>query len=85
MTSPGQTDLGNGLRVLRARAGLTQKDLAARVGLDDPYISRIEAGARDIRWSTLNSLLAALGSDLSGLQEAIKHGDDLPAPWRKSK
>jgi transcriptional regulator with XRE-family HTH domain len=85
MTSPGQIDLGNALRILRVRAGLTQEDLAACVNLDGPYISRIEAGARDIRWSTLNSLLAALGSDLSSLQDVIKHGEGSRAPWRQSE
>ncbi len=71
MTSSGQTDLGKALRALRSHARLTQEDLAAQAGLDAPYISRVENGSLDIRWSTLTQLLDALGADLRELQEMI--------------
>ncbi len=78
MTSPGHTDLGNALRTLRTQAGLTQDELAARADIDAPYLSRVEGGWRDIRWSTLRRLLAALDADLPQLQDAIDHasGED---------
>jgi len=71
MTSPGQTDIGNALRVLRTRAGLTQDELAVRADLTAPYISRVEGGWRDIRWSTLKRLLVALDADLRQLADVI--------------
>jgi transcriptional regulator with XRE-family HTH domain len=74
MTSPGQTDLGAALRQLRKRGGLTLEDLASRAASNAPYLSRVEAGLRDIRWSTLNRLLAALGTDLRELQDTIERG-----------
>ena len=71
MTSPGQTDIGNALRILRHRAGLTQDELATRADLTAPYISRVEGGWRDIRWSTLKRLLTALDADLRQLADVI--------------
>jgi ribosome-binding protein aMBF1 (putative translation factor) len=71
MTSPGQTDIGSALRILRTRAGLTQDELAARANLTAPYLSRVEGGWRDIRWSTLKRLLSALDADLRQLAAAI--------------
>jgi transcriptional regulator with XRE-family HTH domain len=63
--------LGRALRILRTRAGLTQLQLGERVGLGKPYISRIENGRLDIRWSTLTGLLREMGSSLSELQQAL--------------
>jgi DNA-binding XRE family transcriptional regulator len=78
MVSPGQTDIGAALRILRARAELTQEELAARADITAPYLSRVEGGWRDIRWSTLKRLLAALGADLPQLQYALDqaNGED---------
>jgi transcriptional regulator with XRE-family HTH domain len=78
MVSPGQTDIGSALRVLRSRAGLTQEELAARADLTAPYLSRVEGGWRDIRWSTLNRLLVALGADLRELQDTIERDVTTP-------
>jgi DNA-binding XRE family transcriptional regulator len=75
MVSPGQTDIGAALRILRARAELTQEELAARADITAPYLSRVEGGWRDIRWSTLKRLLGALDADLPQLQDAIDHAD----------
>lgn len=75
MVSPGQTDIGDALRILRSQAGLTQEELAARADITAPYLSRVEGGWRDIRWSTLKRLLAALDADLRQLQETIEHAD----------
>jgi predicted transcriptional regulator len=41
------------------------------VGLGKPYISRIENGRLDIRWSTLTGLLRETGSSLSDLQAVL--------------
>ena len=78
MISPGHTDLGGALRILRNRAGLTQDELAARADISAPYLSRVEGGWRDIRWSTLTRLLSALGADLRQLADVVDrnaHGE----------
>jgi transcriptional regulator with XRE-family HTH domain len=63
--------LGRAIRVLRDRAGITQKVLADRVGTSEAYVSNIEGGRRDARWSTVVRLLHALGADLHQLADAV--------------
>jgi transcriptional regulator with XRE-family HTH domain len=53
------------------RASGTQKALAERAGTSEAYVSNIETGRRDARWSTLVRLLSALGADLHGLADAV--------------
>lgn len=62
-----QRALGRALRELRTRAGLTQKELGVRAGADDTYLSQVENGQRDIRWSTVTRLLRALDVTLGDL------------------
>ncbi len=75
MTIPEYVQLGAALRALRTRAVLTQDELATRAKIDAPYLSRIEGGWRDIRWSTLQRLLDALGSDMRQLADTINDSD----------
>jgi transcriptional regulator with XRE-family HTH domain len=63
--------LGRAIRVLRDQAGITQKVLAERVGTSEAYVSNIEGGRRDARWSTVMRLVDALGADLHQLADAI--------------
>ncbi len=71
MTSSVSTTLGRSLRVLRTRAGLTQAQVAANAGVDGPYLSRVESGERDLRWSTVLKLINAIGADLHDLADAV--------------
>ena len=50
-----------GLRRARMRALLTQRELAARAGLTQATVQRIESGATRARISTVRRLAAALG------------------------
>jgi transcriptional regulator with XRE-family HTH domain len=59
------------MRALRGRAGITQKALAERAGTSEAYVSNIELGRRDARWSTLVRLLYALDADLHKLAKAV--------------
>ena len=52
------------LRWARLTAGLSQKDLAAKTGVPQSTVGRIEAGRTDPRSSTLIKLLRACGCDL---------------------
>jgi transcriptional regulator with XRE-family HTH domain len=67
-----QRALGGALRELRNRAGLTQKELGVRAGADDTYLSQVETGHRDIRWSTVTRLLRALDATLTDLAAEIE-------------
>jgi transcriptional regulator with XRE-family HTH domain len=53
-------DLGTNLREARVRLGLTQEQVAERSGVHATEVSRIEAGKRDPKVSTLRRLAAAL-------------------------
>jgi len=55
---------GRMVRHARRRAGLTQRQLAARAGIPQETIARIERGRSDPRVNTLDRLLAAAGSGL---------------------
>jgi len=50
---------GRMLRDARRRAGLTQRELAAKAGIPQETIARIERGRVDPRVKTLDRLLAA--------------------------
>lgn len=52
---------GQALRRARFAAGLTQAQLAARLGTKQSVVSRWEAGREDIRLSTLSRFLRACG------------------------
>jgi HTH-type transcriptional regulator/antitoxin HipB len=78
MASPDQHAVGLALRELRKQAGLTQQQVAERMGTSSTYLSRLEAGQRDIRLSTVLRLLAALGADLRQLVDALDQNDSMP-------
>lgn len=53
------------LKEQRQLAGLTQEQLAAKIGTKKSYISKIENGHTDIRLSTLFHIFAGLGKRVS--------------------
>jgi predicted transcriptional regulator len=63
-------DTGSSLRKSRRRAGLTQRALAARTGVAQPTIGRIERGREDPRLSTVERLLLACGETIETLPRA---------------
>lgn len=52
------------LVALREQAGLTQSQVAARMGTTQPVIARLEAGGRDPRLSTIERYARTIGADL---------------------
>jgi transcriptional regulator with XRE-family HTH domain len=64
--------LGRALRELRLRADLTQKELGARADASDTYLSQVEGGHRDIRWSTVTRLLRALDVTVADLAAEVE-------------
>ena len=57
--------LGERLRAERLKAGMTQEQLAAKIGTKKSYISRIENGHADIQLSTLIKIFQGLGCKVS--------------------
>ena len=61
-------EFGRYLRELRKRAGLSQRDLAQRAGIDFTYLSKIENGRVDPPGEqTMRALATALGADAETL------------------
>ena len=69
MASPASswTDVGDRVRSSRLASGLTQAELAARIGLQRTMISKIEAGERAVDALELYHLADALGVPLAHL------------------
>lgn len=55
---------GRLLRQAREQAGVTQRELAERLGCTQPAISQAEAGGASLSISTIQRILDALGYDL---------------------
>jgi HTH-type transcriptional regulator, competence development regulator len=66
---PSPTTFGARLREAREGQGLTQEQVAERSGVHATEVSRIEAGKRDPKVSTLLRLAAALGVPAGSLLE----------------
>lgn len=49
---------------LRSQLGLSQTDVAARMGTSQSAVARLESGENDIRFSSLQRYAAAVGGDL---------------------
>jgi transcriptional regulator with XRE-family HTH domain len=71
--------VGQCIKRLRAAAGLTQRELAARVELSAPMLSLIEADKRDPTVRLLRSVARELGLPSAVLLAAAMADDDAPA------
>lgn len=57
-------DAARTLHLARRRSGLSQRELAGRVGVPQPVVARIESGRAVPRVDTLDRLLAGCGEAL---------------------
>jgi DNA-binding XRE family transcriptional regulator len=57
--------LGEQLKAERHKAGMTQAQLALKIGTKKSYISRIENGHADVQLSTLFKIFQGLGRKIS--------------------
>lgn len=58
---------GKSVRELRQAKGISQEELAMRIGADQAYVSRIEAGQMNVTLETLEQIAMALQSEASAL------------------
>ena len=63
--SAGRRRLVGELAELRRSAGLSQTEVAARMGTSQSAVARLEAGDADVRASTLERYAAAIGSRIT--------------------
>lgn len=59
--------VGTNIRSLRLEAGLAQDVLASRMGVDQAYVSKLEAGKRNPTITTISYAARALGVEVSTL------------------
>ncbi len=66
-----QLILGQALRSLRKRAGMTQEQVAERLGVDPTFVGRLERGQRGAHWRTIRRILAAVDASVSDFATEI--------------
>jgi transcriptional regulator with XRE-family HTH domain len=76
--------VGYNVRRCREAAGLSQEELAARMGVEQGYISRLESGDRNPTIVTISQAADALGVRPSVLFEAVSTSPR-PVPRRRKK
>ena len=55
---------GKAVRERRSAGGISQEELAMRIGADQAYVSRIEAGQMNVTLDTVEQIATALGVDV---------------------
>jgi transcriptional regulator with XRE-family HTH domain len=64
-------ELGKRIREKRKHRGWTQEDLAAKANIDRSYIGGVERGQRNLTFTALCDISAALGCDVAALTKGI--------------
>ena len=59
--------VGANIRRCRMDAGVSQEELAARMGVDQGYVSKLEAGQRNPTITTVANAAKALGIEIDRL------------------
>ena len=73
------------LRLLRLEAGLTQQELAAKLRLDQSYVSRYESGDRRLDLVDVAIVCRALGTDLLTFVSIVDLAIFRPVPLKIRK
>ena len=60
-------ELGERIRLLRGKTGLSQERFALRIGMDRTYFASVEAGRRNISICNIKEIADGLGVSLSEL------------------
>ncbi|MFD5245035.1 helix-turn-helix domain-containing protein [Amycolatopsis sp. NPDC058340] len=74
--------VGAWLAELRTQAGLSQAEVARRMGIDASAVWQLEAGWNDFRMSTLDRYTTAIGARVHiGLVDQAHTGPQEKRPW----
>ena len=63
--------LGKRIRMLRQQTGLSQEEVALKIGMDRTYFASVEAGKRNIAIENIKKIADGLGVTLSELFEGL--------------
>jgi transcriptional regulator with XRE-family HTH domain len=72
--------LGARIKELRKRVGLSQDQLAERVGIESKYLSRLEVGKRVPSFETLENIADSLQVEMKELFEFSHLSDEATTP-----
>ena len=72
--------LGARIKELRKRAGLSQDQLAEKVGIESKYLSRIEVGKRDPSLDVLERIADSLQVEMKALFDFAHHDNEATSP-----
>ena len=73
--NPEFLELGQKIRLLRKKAGMTQKQLAEKAGLTQHTICVVECGRAGITLQTADLIAAALNVSLEELSSVVRKED----------
>jgi transcriptional regulator with XRE-family HTH domain len=73
-------ELGQQLKAIRKRNGVTLQQIADRTGLSKSFVSQVETGAANPSIASLKKITDALGVPLAALFEEHEPGDTAPQP-----
>ena len=59
--------LAEALKRMREQAGLTQTEMAVRLGISQPTLNRLESAGQNTTLKTLNQVCRALGCEIGEL------------------
>lgn len=65
-------ELGNKIRELRSKTGLSQEKFAQKIGMDRTYFASVELGKRNISIVNIEKIANGLDVSLSKLFENVK-------------
>lgn len=71
-----QPALGEAIRQLRQKRGITQEDLAHEADITTGTLSLIERGQANPTWGTVKGITAALGVDIAELAKLSLNFED---------
>ncbi|HVU26954.1 MAG TPA: helix-turn-helix transcriptional regulator [Verrucomicrobiae bacterium] len=69
--NPNLAKLGSQIKVARKSLSWSQEELAYRASLDRSYIGGVERGERNVTFTTLCQIAAALKTNASALSKGI--------------
>jgi transcriptional regulator with XRE-family HTH domain len=70
-----QRGLGNAVRILRERAGLSPEEVAERGGISTSWLRRIESGDHDPSWGSMRRVARGLGVSMEVLSEVAEENE----------
>jgi len=77
--------LEDDLTRLREASGLSQRDLARRLGVSQPFVAKLESGrVKNLELRTLVRTVAALGGELRVVIASRRHEARRPSPRKRT-